>query len=611
MAKTSNSDKAKILIVDDVSVNLLLVRFLPILLAFCICASACAQQAEPAGTTPLANAPLVPAAGNNVSLSPDERQWLLQHGRIRIGVTVIPPQVLRNDGKYKGLAIDYIQLMERKLGRRFDLVPYATWNEVIEAAKTRQIDMIFAAQQTAERLTYLRFTQPYIELANMILVRKDRQGGSSLNDMKGWSVAVSEGSAVHEYLKKESGYLELRPVHDELSGLMKVSMGEADAMVVEVSRASYYIEEAGILNLRIAGNAGLLYKMRFAVRNDWPVLSEILDKGLSSITDEKKREISQRWIIVGDRSIFASRTFWILFFAGLGVITLTVVGAIVWNRTLRRIVRQRTAQLQQELTKREKAEATLLAKNEELKAITQQLWQAAKLATMGELASSIAHELNNPLATVSLRVESLIAKTTGDDPRRRELEIIGQEVERMGNLVRNLLQFSHRSQQQISTVNVCDEIEKTLELVHYHLRKNNVAVAREFKTEGPLIHADRQQLRQLFLNLFTNAGDAMPEGGTLTIRVAAQPEGKKIFIEIADTGIGIPPEILPKVMEHFYTTKSEGKGTGLGLAICQRIAQEHQGTFDIVSEGIPGKGTKVRITLSSMDTGNSIGLTDP
>lgn len=266
--------------------------------------------------------------------------------------------------------------------------------------------------------------------------------------------------------------------------------------------------------------------------------------------------------------------------------------------------------LQQEITERKQAEAALQASSDEVKAMSQQLWQAAKLATMGELASSIAHELNNPLATVSLRVESLIAQTTGDDPRRRELEIIGHEVERMGNLVTNLLQFSRRSQKQISTVDIREEIEKTIELIHYHLRKNNIQVIREFAPEVPGILADRQQLRQLFLNLFTNASDAMPKGGTLTIRVAAQTEEKKIFIEIADTGTGIPPEILPKVMESFYTTKPEGKGTGLGLAICRRIAQEHWGTFDITSEGIPGKGTKVRITLSSTDPGNSIGLMD-
>ena len=267
------------------------------------------------------------------------------------------------------------------------------------------------------------------------------------------------------------------------------------------------------------------------------------------------------------------------------------------NKGLEEIVNKRTVVLRAEINERKVAEAALQASIDEVKTMSQQLLQAEKLATMGELASSIAHELNNPLATVSLRVESLVAQTTGDDPRRRELEIIGQEVERMGNLVTNLLQFSRRSQQQISTVNVCDEIEKTLELIHYHLRKHNVAVAREFKPEGSLIHADRQQLRQLFLNLFTNASDAMPEGGTLTIRVTNRPEEKEICIEIADTGVGIPPEILPKVLEAFYTTKPEGKGTGLGLAICRRIAQAHNGTLNITSEGDLGKGTRVCITL--------------
>ena len=158
------------------------------------------------------------------------------------------------------------------------------------------------------------------------------------------------------------------------------------------------------------------------------------------------------------------------------------------NDDLEEMVNKRTAALHIEIAERKSAEAALQAKNEELNTVLQQLWQAAKLATMGELASSIAHELNNPLATVSLRIESLTAQTSQDDPRRRELEIIGQEVERMGNLVTNLLQFSRRSQQQISTVDVREEIEKTFELIDYHLRKNNIKVIREFAPDVPCIH---------------------------------------------------------------------------------------------------------------------------
>ena len=249
----------------------------------------------------------------------------------------------------------------------------------------------------------------------------------------------------------------------------------------------------------------------------------------------------------------------------------TVVQDTDGRRTCQAVMSDITERIQSEealrieIAERKTAEASLHAKNEELTTVTQQLWQTAKLVTMGELASSIAHELNNPLATVSLRIESLMTQTDKSDTRSRELEIIGHEVERMGKLVANLLQFSRRRPMQVSTTDVCEEIEKALELIHYHLRKFNIRLVREFAPAVPKVAADRQQLRQLFLNLLTNAADAMPRGGTLTIRVTAFTEKKTVCIEIADTGTGIPPEVLTHVMEQFYTTKPEGKGTGLGL----------------------------------------------
>jgi PAS domain S-box-containing protein len=331
-----------------------------------------ARQACSAGTAPVMDARPGPAAsGEKVSLTAQERQWLSLHdGAIRIGITVIPPQVLKGGTQYSGLSIDYIRLLERKLGCRFKLVPYATWHEVIQAAKARRIDTIFAAQQTPECMEYLLFTEPYIELPNMIIVRRDQPGGGDLKAMQGWRVATSQGSAVHEYLKREFPDLDLLPVTDELSGLMKVSVGEADAMVVEISRASYYIEKAGILNLRVSGDAGLLYRLRFAVRSDWPVLVGILDKGLAAVTDEEKRDIKRRWIVVGERRVFPGRAFWIVFAIGLAVIASAVAGVFVWNRMLSRLVRQRTLQLQQELAEREKSEYALVRLNRQLRAIS-------------------------------------------------------------------------------------------------------------------------------------------------------------------------------------------------------------------------------------------------
>jgi signal transduction histidine kinase len=258
--------------------------------------------------------------------------------------------------------------------------------------------------------------------------------------------------------------------------------------------------------------------------------------------------------------------------------------------------------------RREEALAALQAKTAELRATTQQLWQAARLAGVGELAASIAHELNNPLGTVSLRVEGVLAKTPPDDPRRKPLEVVEQEVERMARLVANLLQFSRAGADKVSTVDVCDEVAKTVELVGHHLRKHQVRVETEFAPGVPPIHADRQQLRQVLLNLFTNAVDAMPGGGRLTPRVrpGALAGRPAVVVEVADTGVGIPPELLPRVSEPFFTTKPEGQGTGLGLAICRRIVQQHQGAIEVESR--PGEGTTVRITLPVRPDTNVAGL---
>jgi PAS domain S-box-containing protein len=263
------------------------------------------------------------------------------------------------------------------------------------------------------------------------------------------------------------------------------------------------------------------------------------------------------------------------------------------------------AALQQSHDELEQLVAQLRTKNEEIRTVTQQLWQTAKLASVGELAASIAHELNNPLGTITLRIESLLEQTPASDPRRRALDIVEQETKRMGNLVANLLQFCRRGEGQISTVDVRQEIAQAVELVHHHLRKRQIIAVLELDPATPHIHADRQKLRQVFMNVLTNASDAMPEGGTLTLRgrPVTLPGGKQaVCIEIADTGLGIPAEHLEKIFDPFFTTKAEGKGTGLGLAICRRIIDEHRGEITVASE--LGQGTTIRIILPAQNGTN-------
>jgi PAS domain S-box-containing protein len=254
------------------------------------------------------------------------------------------------------------------------------------------------------------------------------------------------------------------------------------------------------------------------------------------------------------------------------------------------------AQLSEELAQRRQAETALAARNEEIKSMTQQLWQASKMVTMGELAASVAHEINNPLAILSLRVESLETQLPDTFLGKKDVEIMGIEIERMASLVSNLLQFSRSGQRHLSSLNVREELDNTLELVHSYLVHRHIEVREETTPSTPLVIADRQQMRQLFLNLITNASDAMPEGGTLKVDIHPRPDGSQVMIELQDTGVGIDPRDLPRVVEPFFTTKPEGKGTGLGLAICRRIVEEHQGSFQVTSPG-KDQGVTVRMSL--------------
>ncbi|HEX9014273.1 MAG TPA: ATP-binding protein, partial [Anaerolineaceae bacterium] len=196
-----------------------------------------------------------------------------------------------------------------------------------------------------------------------------------------------------------------------------------------------------------------------------------------------------------------------------------------------------------------------------------------------------------------------------NSPETGILRVMEQEVERMASLVANLLQFSRPGQRQISSLDLREEIEKTLELINNQLVHRQIILQRVFAPDLPLVQADRQQVRQLLLNLVSNASDAMPSGGVLTITAQPESGGKKVRIEIQDTGIGIPARELEKILEPFYTTKPEGKGTGLGLAICRRIVEEHHGTLTVTSPGL-GKGATVRIILPAANGSPSSILPD-
>lgn len=282
------------------------------------------------------------------ALTAEQRQWLTSRRPVvRIGVTSIPPQVFHDPetGELSGLCIDFIDDLARVLSYRFEVVYFATWNAMMQAAFARDIDVIYAAQKTPSRMESFLFTKPYLTFDNKIVTTEDVPGPLTLNDLAGKTVAVITGAAIEEYLKTNYPAIELLGVDDELVGLTRVSFNQADAMVIEIARASWYIQQKKFTNLHIAGDTEYLYELGFAVRSDEPQLRAILDAGLAAISPHQRTAIINHWILPMERQHPNLR----FLFAALAVSGFALLGVFVWNRMLSLRVHQRTSELQQEL----------------------------------------------------------------------------------------------------------------------------------------------------------------------------------------------------------------------------------------------------------------------
>ena len=232
----------------------------------------------------------------------------------------------------------------------------------------------------------------------------------------------------------------------------------------------------------------------------------------------------------------------------------------------------------------------LQAKMEELRQTQEQLIQSAKLAAIGELASNVAHEINNPLTSIIGFTE--LSKEEDDMTMiRKSLAIIEKESLRARDIVKQLLGFARKKPLQLTEVKINDVLREVVVLSSSQARMSRVKISEEYG-DVPATIGDVDQLKQVFLNIITNAVHAMPDGGTLTIKTLMQ--GEYILMRITDTGQGIPSDVRSRIFEPFFSTKKE-KGTGLGLSISYRIIQDHGGRIDVESE--EGKGATFVIRL--------------
>src|SRR5467141_3594180 len=232
----------------------------------------------------------------------------------------------------------------------------------------------------------------------------------------------------------------------------------------------------------------------------------------------------------------------------------------------------------------------------ELKRLEEQLIQSEKLAAMGQMLAGVAHELNNPLTAILGVTELLREREGADDSTRSQLELTHRQARRAARIVQNLLEFSRPASPLKRPLDLNNLLERTLQLQEHSLRRNNIKVDFHPQTDLPGVIGDANQLIQVFLNLITNAEQAIREvRDSGRIRIRAGRNGKQLSITVQDDGVGIRPEALPRIFDPFYTTKRPGGGTGLGLSICMSIIREHGGNIE--AEVLPAGGSAFTIYL--------------
>ena len=234
---------------------------------------------------------------------------------------------------------------------------------------------------------------------------------------------------------------------------------------------------------------------------------------------------------------------------------------------------------------------------EKLQSTQDDLLQAEKLTSLGQMAASIAHEINNPLAGVLIYTKLLSKKVAGGTFVQEEalgyLSKMESELSRSSKIIRNLLDFARQTEPLLRLVDINQILEQALSLVGHQAQLQNIEVVKEFTPSLPKVMADFDQLQQVFTNLALNAIQSMPDGGKVTIRSSVVDS--EIKVDVQDTGCGIPKQHLPRLFTPFFTTKEKGKGVGLGLAVVHGIIERHKGRVKVKSE--VGKGTTFSVYL--------------
>ncbi len=520
--------------------------------------------------------------GSKDFLTSEERAWINDYYR---GIVVAPDPRWKSDTGveeqqiYQGLTSDFMALIERKLGVRFLRLYTQSWEQVLEAEARGEIDIHPVLVKSRERTKDWEFTEPYIRIPMIVVMRAALKDSFSEKTMKNFKMGVGSGYGIGAFVDEHCKEYNIVPVESDRFGLIKTAMGEIDLMITDLASASYYIEREGLTNLRLAATMGSLYEFSFATRRDNPILHSILNKALKQITREERRALYDRWIVFNTKPFYRSRTFW---YSAGGVLlsVMVMLGVIIaWNLTLKVEVESKTRELQ---NARDRLEGRVVERTRQLAeanvALQRDIEGRAEMARdilhiSGNERARIGRDLHDSIGQEMVGVTFLSRAVEGDlaDERPDDAARVG----RIADQVETIIAGMKRIVRGLLPVDIMDK-GLVVALGHLaHEAEDMYGVKCRFACDDE--EACRISDNALATNLYRIAQEAVSNAAkhasAKTIEVQLVVEHGNGVLAISDDGHGMQ--------------RRDG-GSGMGLKIMRYRAELARGGLSIRSDAESG-----------------------
>jgi signal transduction histidine kinase/CheY-like chemotaxis protein/HPt (histidine-containing phosphotransfer) domain-containing protein len=520
-------------------------------------------------------------AGAALVLTDQEKAWLNSHVEMRVGATQDwPPfDFVDEEGRHAGIASEYLKWLNKSLGVKLTPQMGLTWNQILEAGRHKNVEVITSIVRTPEREEFLRFTRPYLRAPLVIITRDNAPYVDSLDRLTGRKVALVKGYNTQKLIERDYPKINLLLVDAPEAALRAVANGLAEATVENVAVLTYLSNTLDIKNLKVAAPTPYTFDLSFGVRKDMPELAVILDKAIASIPEKDQAVFQERWVNIRvKRQVDWSMVLLIVMTVVLVVASILTV-IMHSNRKLAREVQERVLAEQ-------KAEEATRAKSEFL--------------------ANMSHEIRTPMNAI-IGMAHLALKTDLNAKQYDYLKKVDISAKSLLGIINDILDFSKIEAGKMDMESVDFQLEDALDnistLVGIKTQEKRLELL--FKTDPSVPTAligDPLRLGQVLINLSNNAVKFTDAGEIIVSTELVKKDGAQATLKfsVQDTGVGMTAEQAAKLFQPFAqadssTTRKYG-GTGLGLTISKRLAEMMGGEIWVESE--PGQGSTFSFTAN-------------